>query len=77
MDDDGRPTLRILDRVSNMTELYVDGDSLWVEQARLECEVYGRSSAVHQVYQHTNTHIYTHTYTNTHSDDTKHPPLLM
>ena len=34
VDDDGRPTLRVLDRVSHMTELYVDGDSLWVEQAR-------------------------------------------
>lgn len=33
---DGRPTLRIVDRVTGMLELYVDGDSKWLEQALLE-----------------------------------------
>jgi hypothetical protein len=32
LDETNKPTLRIIDRVANMTELYVDGDSVWVEQ---------------------------------------------
>jgi long-chain acyl-CoA synthetase len=34
IDERGQPTLRIVDRVSNMIELYVDGDSVWLEQGK-------------------------------------------
>lgn len=37
LDEAGKPTLRIIDRVANMTELYVDGDSVWVEQVHMHC----------------------------------------
>jgi len=44
LDETGRPTLKIVDRVTNMLELYVDGDSVWVEKAKLESQVYNRLS---------------------------------
>ena len=37
LDETNKPTLRIIDRVANMTELYVDGDSVWVEQVKAKC----------------------------------------
>jgi long-chain acyl-CoA synthetase len=49
LDDDGNPTLRIIDRVANMTELYINGDSVWVEQARLEAEVYANAAAADRI----------------------------
>ncbi len=30
------PRLHIIDRVKNITELYIDGRSVWIEQSKLE-----------------------------------------
>lgn len=36
VDESGNPTLAIIDRVSNSIELYVNGDSCWVDPSQLE-----------------------------------------
>jgi hypothetical protein len=49
LDEASKPNLRIVDRVANMTELYVCGDSVWVEQVmetRCSCVRYRVSSNI-------------------------------
>ncbi len=49
VDSRGRGRLILIDRKKNMCELYVDHDSVWVETARLESEVYANAPGVAQV----------------------------
>ncbi len=41
--------LVIVDRVKNLCELYVDGDSKWVDPSRLELELYAAAPCVKQI----------------------------
>ena len=47
--ENGRGRLHIIDRRNNMIELYVKGDSLWIEPGRLEENVYRGTPGVEQV----------------------------
>lgn len=52
LDEASKPNLRIVDRVANMTELYVRGDSVWVEQVmaiRLSCLRYRVSCVCYNI----------------------------
>jgi hypothetical protein len=46
---DGKRLLAIVDRVKNLCELYVDGDSKWVDACRLELELYCAAPCVKQM----------------------------
>jgi acyl-CoA synthetase (AMP-forming)/AMP-acid ligase II len=43
----GRPTLRIIDRLRNALEIYLDGDSVWINPTKLEA-VYGTALGVYE-----------------------------
>ncbi len=49
LDSRGRGLLRIIDRKANVTELYVNHDSVWVEASVLESSVYSQAAGVQQV----------------------------
>jgi long-subunit acyl-CoA synthetase (AMP-forming) len=44
------PLLHVVDRVKNLTEMYVGGESVWAPLAELEETVYASCSAVHRVF---------------------------
>ena len=50
-DDNGKwnKVLVIVDRVKNLCELYVDGDSKWVDPGRLEADLYSNAPCVKQM----------------------------
>jgi long-subunit acyl-CoA synthetase (AMP-forming) len=45
----GKRLLVIVDRVKNLCELYIDGDSKWVDPSRLELELFSAAQCVQQV----------------------------
>ena len=41
LNDEGQPTLSIVDRVKELEEIYWSGDSVWIQPTELEAAVYG------------------------------------
>ena len=49
VDKDGNRLLAVVDRVKNLCELYVDGDSKWLDAGRLELDLYCAAPCVKQI----------------------------